>query len=523
MPRKLTTEDFIAKARAKHGDKYGYEKVLYINNRTEVEIYCKTCQKYFMQLPDSHLQGKGCRDCGYKASHPIMSVEEFVKRSRAVHGDKYDYSQVKIKNVSDNVIIVCPEHGPFLQRPINHYKMKQGCPKCGLKKLGANKRHTLEEFLLLAREKHGDKYDYSLVTDYKNGTTPVKIICKTCGMTFEQKPKMHIKGHGCTYCANNTVIGTEEFIRRAKDVWGERYTYKNVNYTSIKAKVIVTCPVHGDFPTVAYDFLKGHGCPQCGIESVKKKRRKSQDDFINECKAVHGDRYDYSQTEYNGKRKKVTIICKKHGPFRQWPDGHLSGQGCPTCKFEDAAVRNAKGLEQFIKDACKEHGDKYDYSKVDYVNNKTNVTVICPKHGEFKVMPQDHIQKGNGCPICSESKLERRIRIALEKRGIKYEHSKNDLEWLRFERKQHLDFYLPEYNVAIECQGIQHFVADERNGGEEGLALRQEMDKNKYNLCKEHKIRILYFSYKKPYLPDIYYDKIFMTISELMEEIKKMK
>ena len=138
-------------------------------------------------------------------------------------------------------------------------------------------------------------------------------------------------------------------------------------------------------------------------------------------------------------------------------------------------------------------------------------------------MPQDHIQKGNGCPICSESKLERRIRIALEKRGIKYEHSKNDLEWLRFERKQHLDFYLPEYNVAIECQGIQHFVADERNGGEEGLALRQEMDKNKYNLCKEHKIRILYFSYKKPYLPDIYYDKIFMTISELMEEIKKMK
>ena len=103
MPRKLTTEDFIAKARAKHGDKYGYEKVLYINNRTEVEIYCKTCQKYFMQSPDSHLQGKGCRDCGYKASHPIMSVEEFVKRARAVHGDKYDYSQVKIKSVSDEV------------------------------------------------------------------------------------------------------------------------------------------------------------------------------------------------------------------------------------------------------------------------------------------------------------------------------------------------------------------------------------------------------------------------------------
>ena len=80
MPRKLTTEEFITRAIEKHGDKYGYDKVQYVNNRTEVEIYCKACQKYFMQSPDSHLQGKGCRDCGYKASHQIMSFEEFVHR-----------------------------------------------------------------------------------------------------------------------------------------------------------------------------------------------------------------------------------------------------------------------------------------------------------------------------------------------------------------------------------------------------------------------------------------------------------
>ena len=177
MPRKLTTEEFITRAIEKHGDKYGYDKVQYVNNRTEVEIYCKACQKYFMQSPDSHLQGKGCRDCGYKASHQIMSFEEFVHRARAVHGDKYDYSQVKIKTVSDDVTIICPEHGPFLQRPINHYKMKQGCPKCGLKKLGANKRHTLEKFLQLAKEKHGDKYDYSLVINYKNPNCFERVMC----------------------------------------------------------------------------------------------------------------------------------------------------------------------------------------------------------------------------------------------------------------------------------------------------------------------------------------------------------
>ena len=523
MPRKLTTEEFIAKAQEKHGDKYGYDRVQYVNNRTDVEIYCKTCQKYFKQSPDSHLQGKGCRDCGYKASHPIMSFEEFVHRARAVHGDKYDYSQVKIKTVSDDVTIICPEHGPFLQRPINHYKMKQGCPKCGFKKLGVNKRHTLEKFLQLAKEKHGDKYDYSLVTEYKNGNTPVKIICKTCGKTFEQKPKMHIMGHGCTYCANNIPIGTEEFIRRAIEVWGDKYSYDKVEYESNKKKVVVTCPTHGDFKTTAYDFLKGHGCPKCGIESVKKKRRRNPKDLLLLANEVHHGKYDYSKADFINKRKKITIICPEHGEFEQSLGNHLNGQGCPKCKAEKQAELFSKSADDFIKEAREVHGNRYDYSLVKYKNNKTDVIVICPKHGKFKVAPQDHIAGGNGCPICSESKLERRVRIALDKRGIKFDHPKRDFEWLRYERKQHLDFYLPEpYNVAIECQGVQHFVADERSG-EEGLALRQKMDSNKYNLCKEHGIRILYFSTKEPYLPNVYLDKIYLTIGELIEEINRLK
>lgn len=140
--------------------------------------------------------------------------------------------------------------------------------------------------------------------------------------------------------------------------------------------------------------------------------------------------------------------------------------------------------EEFITKAQAIHGNKYGYEKVQY---------------------------------------ERRVRIALDRRGIKYEHPKRDFEWLRFERKQHLDFYLPKpYNVAMECQGFQHFVADERSG-DEGLALRQKMDENKFILCKDHGIRILYFSTKEPYLPEVYLDKIYLTIAELIEEINKLK
>ena len=179
------------------------------------------------------------------------------------------------------------------------------------------RRKTLEEFLADAKIVHGDKYDYSLVKEYVNNTTAVTIICKTCGLPFEQKPKMHVKGHGCTHCANNKPIGTEEFIRRAKEVWGDRYTYEKSVYTANKEKIIVTCRIHGDFPTIAYDFLQGHGCPDCGMDAVKQKRRKPQDNFIAQCKCVHGDLYDYSQTVYKGKRNRVTIICRKHGPFEQ--------------------------------------------------------------------------------------------------------------------------------------------------------------------------------------------------------------
>jgi hypothetical protein len=511
MPKKLTTAQFITRAKTKHGEgRYDYSLVNYVNSVTPVKIICNVCGCEFEQRPDSHLQGKGCHKCAVIKTHPLTTFEEFLKNARSVHGEKYDYSQVKWNKVTDKITIICPEHGPFEQAAINHYWAKQGCPKCGLKKLGANKRHSLEEFLRLAREKHGNKYDYSLITEYKNGTTPVKIICNTCGKTFEQKPKVHIQGHGCTYCANNTTISTEEFIRRAKDVWGDQYTYEKVKYTSNKKKVIITCREHGDFPTTAYDFLQGHGCPQCGIEKNRLNILKTQEEFIAACKETHGNKYDYSKAIYKGRHRYVTVICPIHGEFRQHAGNHMTGRGCPKCKFEEAAVRNAKSKEKFIEDARKVHGNFYNYDKVVYTNNKTNVIVSCPIHGDFDVAPQDHLYGMNGCPKCQCSKGETAIRVWLEAHEIKHDWHKPIKSKLAIgKRKKFIpDFYIESANLIIEYNGEQHYRAKKEWGGEKQLLWQQRRDAALRLYCEQEGIRLIEIPYTE-----------FTNIDHIMEKI----
>lgn len=493
MPKRLTQEEFIRRAREKHGDKYDYSKVHYVNGQTPVTIICPI-HGDFEQRPDCHIQGKGCNKCAH--SKPRYTFDDFLKRAREVHGDKYDYSKVKWGKVMDKITIICPEHGPFEQTANGHLNSRQGCPKCGLIKLGMSIRSNTEDFIRKARKVHGDKYGYDRV-NYVKKDVPVDIYCPVCKDYFQQTPGCHLAGHGCIRCANNKPIGTEEFIRRAKEVWGDRYTYEKSVYTTNKAKIIVTCRIHGDFHTNAYDFLKGHGCPDCGIDAIKQKRRMSQDDFITQCKAVHGDIYDYSQTLYKGKRKKVTIICRKHGPFEQWPENHASGQGCPVCKFEKASVRNTKGKEQFIKDARKVHGDRYDYSQVVYINNKTNVTVICPEHGPFEVMPQDHIQKKNGCPKCQTSKGETAIHVWLDAHGIKHDwHKPIRTPMAIGKRKKFIpDFYIESANLMIEYNGEQHYHAKEEWGGEKQFQWQQARDAALREYCQQNEIRLLEIPY----------------------------
>ena len=235
--------------------------------------------------------------------------------------------------------------------------------------------------------------------------------------------------------------------------------------------------------------------------------------FINKAIQVHGNKYDYSKVNYIDCNTKVCIICPEHGEFWQSPRCHLRGRGCSLCS------KNKKlTTEEFIKRAKEIHSDKYDYSKVNYVNGYTKVCIICPEHGEFWQEPHEHL-RGGGCPICKDSKLEKEIRKFLIKNKIEFEEQKT-FDWLKYKSNLFLDFYLPKYNAAIECQGRQHFDnSDDYFGGEKNISEILSRDNIKLEKCSEHGIKIYYYSklgIEYPY--DVFEDKNELLITILRND-----
>lgn len=341
-----------------------------------------------------------------------------------------------------------------------------------------------EEFIERARKVHGMKYDYSMAK-YEKSSKKVLIKCPKHG-NFWQSPSHHLRGQGCPACKKEKMIfrkkyTTSDFIEKAKGVHGEKFDYSKVNYEKSSKKVCIICPVHGEFwqcPTEHFNY----GCPKCG-----KTQRLTLDEFIEKAKMMHGDKYDYSNVEYKNNKTKVCIICPKHGEFWQRPDMHLKGQGCVSCSREKNGLKKRKSNEDFINEARNVHGNRYDYSKVEYKDSKTKVCIICPIHGEFWQLPHNHLHK-NGCKKCAVSKLENDVIELLGENGIQFTFRERKLPWLN---GLELDFYLPEHHTAIECQGVQHFV---KQHFFEPLEVVQERDKRKHDLCERNGIKLLYYS-----------------------------
>lgn len=188
------------------------------------------------------------------------------------------------------------------------------------------------------------------------------------------------------------------FIEKAKVKHGEVYDYSKVEYVDSRTPVIITCRVHGEFSQKPANHLFGQGCPKC-----RAGGRLSNTTFIEKAKAKHGDKYDYTKTEYVHSDKKVIVTCKKHGDFTVVPRNHLGNAklGCPKCA--DRGRTNNSAL--FIEKAKAKHGDKYDYTKVRYVNNKTPVTITCRTHGDFEQTPQGHLASNDPCNKCRLEKV----------------------------------------------------------------------------------------------------------------------
>jgi hypothetical protein len=199
MAKKTTTE-WIEEAKAVHGKKYNYNKVIYIGCKDKVII---TCPKHgdFEQTPSGHLSGRGCSFC---AGVMKITTNDFISKANKIHNNKYMYNNTVYTGSHDTVIITCCDHGEFKQKANNHLYGK-GCPSCS-----GNRKIELKEFLTKVSKIHGNKYNYSKIK-YTNTDSKVKIICPIHG-EFEQMAKNHLEGKGCQSCAKTGFDSTKPAI-----------------------------------------------------------------------------------------------------------------------------------------------------------------------------------------------------------------------------------------------------------------------------------------------------------------------
>jgi hypothetical protein len=343
-----------------------------------------------------------------------------------------------------------------------------------------SKRKTKEEFIEQSIAIYGEKYNYSQI-EYINNNTKVKIICPIHG-DFYVRPNDHFsKKVGCNKCSNASITKSKNvektIIERFNKVHNNKYDYSLMDYSGTDNKIKIICPIHDKFLQSPHHHLSGAGCQKCG--NVYKK---TTQDFINESKKIHGDKYDYSMVDYKNNRTKINIICSKHGVFQVRPNDHLSKKsGCKKCI--------GYSEEEFINYANKIHKNRYDYSSIKIQNVKIKIEIICPVHGIFYQTIHNHLY-GCGCPICKLSKGELQIKTYLDENKIKYIREKK-FKGCKDKRMLPFDFYLPKQNICIEFDGEQHFKPINYFGGITNFEHIKNRDKIKNDFCIKNNIKLI--------------------------------
>ena len=247
----------------------------------------------------------------------------------------------------DKLQLHCAMHGPFTSFMKNLRRSPYGCRKCRVFPRLSSSEEKTKYFLGKAKEVHGESFDYSKSVITTNLSGRVTIKCNTCNTEYETKPSVHLSGSKCKVCVGNAAT-TLSFSKKCIERHGGKYSYSKVEYINVHSPVIITCNVdgHGDFCVTPMDHLhNGKGCPICDREAVR-------------------------------------VAHRKHKDFPEDP------------------------VEYFKAVSNKVHGDRYDYSLVEYFTSVTDkVPIICQSHGLFQQVVINHTT-GSGCPSCCKSDAE---------------------------------------------------------------------------------------------------------------------
>lgn len=355
--KKLTQQEAIEKAKFIHGNKYDYSKFEYKGGHIKAIIICPVHGE-FQQTPAEHFQGKGCKRCACSKSNESRKIneDEFIRRSKEKHGDKFDYTHLGYKSLQEKVTIGCPVHGDFLQKAAEHMG-GAGCRKCADE--ANSKNYTIDtcEIEKRCNEVHDHRYVYDF-TGYKNTTAKIKIKCPEHGW-FEQVTRDHLGGSGCIICGTAASIKKrrakiEDILEQYHKIYGDRYDYSGfVNYERKRQVIDVRCKKHDlvFHPTVE-NHLRGAGCPECGKEKSAESRTTSFEEYINRCIVMHGDKFLYDESTYKNLKSKIRIYCKEHDRwFDQHAGNHMNGEiGCPQCY--STRSRAEEEIFEYVKTLC---------------------------------------------------------------------------------------------------------------------------------------------------------------------------
>lgn len=288
------TMNFIEKARLIHGDKYSYEKSVYVGRRDELTITCPD-HGDFNQTPRKHLEGGGC-ECHKIVdikSNTKSTIEEFIKKAIKKHGEKYSYEKAIYAGATTRLTITCPDHGDFDQTPTRH--LNGGCAKCATDETAL----TTEGFIKRSMDRYDKMYSYEK-TVYVRAKDMVTITCLKHG-DFEQRAGGHLSNIGCAQCVMDNITQlvtstphtTDEFIKIANAVHDNKYSYEKTIYKNNKEKIIITCKDHDDFKQTPNAHTQGNGCKKCSNDGSASKWELEIRDYI---KSIY-----YGETSYSNR------------------------------------------------------------------------------------------------------------------------------------------------------------------------------------------------------------------------------
>lgn len=284
------------------------------------------------------------------------SNKEFIKKAKNKFGRRYIYSKVRYKGAEIKVKIICSKHGIFKTTPHKHLEKEKsktgylwgGCPKCGNEQRRNSQLRSQKETVKQFRKIHGNKYSYSKVK-YRGNAINVIIVCRK-HKGFLQAPKNHLKGMGCNKCGHD--IGKKKravvlmnkghsgssnlnklVIKRFKKIHKNTYDYSRVKYENYHKEVKIICKKHGEFLQRPAIHLRGNGCLKCGREkTIKASVKFTQKMFVNKCRKIHNNKYDYSLVKFRGFQNKIKVVCPEHGSWSVKALNHYYlKRGCPKC------------------------------------------------------------------------------------------------------------------------------------------------------------------------------------------------